>query len=299
MKQFLISIILSLSLLFSIVIGFVFYYEIDIKNIISISTQNNSTNVNPENSSGNTIITNSKIDGHVLNKSNINGDINYYKNDISIYPAIEDDINISINYMRMFDATKVPLWMSYIESPNSNYVHMHINANEKISDIIKSNPQYLGTSIWHQFSYNGYMDLLNKYNIRESDVGFLFLVLQNNTKYTFYEIEFTYNDITNSDPTQARRENLKNLLQKEETKQAAILRAGESFIWLLNVYKTNRDGFPEYYLSDIQIPKAIKYRCNNKIFVQKIREPYREKAIRVALPAIWIYQDNMAGWSGQ
>lgn len=296
MKQFVISIISSISLLLLVFIGIFFYYDIDIKNLISITTTKNDIQTHNFNDP---IITDNKIDGNVITNSNT-GDIFYSRGDITINRPLEDDINISINYMRMFDASKVPVWMLSLDKKIIGGIHIDQSTNEKINEIIKNNPQFLNTPIWKsQLFRPELIELLNKNNVKESDVGFLFLVLQNNTNHTFSEIEFIYYEIKNTNPKKATRENLKALVQKEESRRAAILRSGESFIWLLNVYKADKNGLPEFYLSDIQIPKSINYRCNKKLFSQNIREPYREKAIRVALPPVWIYQEEMSGWSGQ
>lgn len=151
----------------------------------------------------------------------------------------------------------------------------------------------------------------------ESDIGFLFIVVENNTEKSFYDIEFFYdlvkNNVISNEQLDRSYESvnldwkmqngnaltdntLGNARKMTLTKNISQLKPGESIIWLLHVYKSKNNGMPEYYLTDIEIPQKITFMVNGKTIEQDVRVPYGLKAARMYLPKDWI---SMKIWMGQ
>ncbi len=294
-----VCVFLSLTVLgiISISIPIVKFFDIDIEKALSIVFKNegnssqsievhNSENVLSQNVNGNNNIT-----------QNINGE-SY----IIIEKKSQENFKIiNFNYIRMFDIKQVPLFMRYIENTYTSCVDYHKSAQGTIEEITKENPKCFLTKNWRKFSAssNEYKEFIKKIGIPSNDVGFLFLVLENNTEQTFYDIEITFYNTKISSDKKITKELLKKIPCTKETKNIALLRPHKAFIWLLAVYKANNDGFPEYYLSDVTIPSTIEYLYNQKKQIQEIRKPYGENAITVPLPSHWISENGQCGWSGQ
>lgn len=151
----------------------------------------------------------------------------------------------------------------------------------------------------------------------ESDIGFLFIVMENKTNKTFSDICFYYDLVENNVmPNEHLRldyksvnlnwkmqngnaltdETLKNARKIPLDKRISLLQPGESVIWLLHAYKSKDNGMPEYYLTDIEIPQKVVFTVNGKTIEQNIRAPYGLKAARMYLPKDWM---SMQIWMGQ
>lgn len=150
----------------------------------------------------------------------------------------------------------------------------------------------------------------------ESDIGFLFIVVENNTEKSFYDINLSYELVKNNVMTNdvlglcesanldwkkknsnaLTDETLKNAEKIQLDKKISHLRPGESFIWLLHAYKSKDDGMPEYYLTDIEIPRKITFMVNGKTMELDVRAPYGLQAARMHLPKDWM---SMKIWMGQ
>ena len=239
-----------------------------------------------------------KRDTNINGDNNISGDNNVVlvqKTSQEKYEAID------FNYIRMFDIEKVPLFMRYIENTPTSCVDYHKKAQETIEKITKENPICFFTELWRKFSASSddYKEFIKKTHIPTSDIGFLFLVLENKSEHTFYDIEITYYDSKIPDDKKVAQKSLEELPRVKETKIVPYLRPNRSFIWLLEVYKANDNKFPEYYLSNVAIPLTIEYLYNQKKQIQPIRKPYKEKAMTFPLPAHWISENGEYGWSGQ
>lgn len=151
----------------------------------------------------------------------------------------------------------------------------------------------------------------------ESDIGFLFIIVENNTEKSCYNINFSYDLIKNNvmpneqlgpgyesanldwkkqNSNALTDETLKNAKKIPLDKRMSQLKPGESVIWLLHTYKSKDDGMPEYYLTDIEIPRKITFMTNGKTMEQDVRAPYGLQAARMHLPKDWM---SMKIWMGQ
>lgn len=151
----------------------------------------------------------------------------------------------------------------------------------------------------------------------ESDIGFLFIVVENDTEKSFYNINLSYELVKNSvmpndvlgpgyesanldwkkqKSNALTDETLKNAKKIPLDKRISQLKPGESVIWLLYAYKSKDDGMPEYYLTDIEIPRKITFMVNGKTMELDVRAPYGLQAARMHLPKDWM---SMKIWMGQ
>ena len=153
----------------------------------------------------------------------------------------------------------------------------------------------------------------------ESEVGFLFFILENNTEKPFYDITIEYKSIKsllkkndqlmlafyNSMPDidwdepgalALHDRNIETADWETSVKKIALLRPGEAAIWLLSIYKSQNNGMPEYYLENVEIPLTINLYSAGKEISQKVRPPYGLSAARIPLPKDWL---SMKSWMGQ
>lgn len=150
----------------------------------------------------------------------------------------------------------------------------------------------------------------------EGDIGFLFIVVENNTEKSFSDITLSYELVKNNimvndtlglcesanldwkkkNSNALTDETLKNSEKIQLDKRISQLQPGESVIWLLHAYKSKDDGMPEYYLTDIEIPRKITFMTNGKTMEQDVRAPYGLQAARMHLPKDWM---SMKIWMGQ
>ena len=246
-------------------------------------------------------------DGAIVNINNyqgFKGDIN----PITIYYGEKnnDKENIfTINYMRAFGGTKVPLLMKYISGrKNSLIVSPEFEKvwndrwGGKINPITKN---FWGTIIDDQRNLEEYFK-----GIDENKIGFLFLVLENNSNDVFYLIEPSFYNIPNKrwknlNETALNDNEISNKINNNQIEEIAdykvsFRRPGEALIWLLSVYVANSDGMPDYYLTDVQRPIKIKFTAKGKPIEQEIREPFGLSAARLPLPTDWI---DIRAWEGQ
>lgn len=148
-------------------------------------------------------------------------------------------------------------------------------------------------------------------NFNENDIGFLFLILKNENDARFHEISLEYieyqnplqifvdNDDIESYNDFLEKKNPENIalspkrLKNGITKEIKIsnVRPNDTFLWLIAIYRSNRsNGLPEFYISNIIVPKKIYAVLNNDTCVQLIREPFGESSARILVPI---------GWQGQ
>lgn len=157
--------------------------------------------------------------------------------------------------------------------------------------------------------------------IDEKEIGFLFIILENITDHSCYDIELIYHEIKNELPitpvtaslsypdedvfklnwASRRAIALKDSEIPESkkvlnTRRIASIDPGEAVIWLLSIYRAKKDGMPDYYLTDVQIPLKINFLGKNQRIDQEIRPPYGLQAARLALPRDWF---SMRAWVGQ
>jgi hypothetical protein len=144
-------------------------------------------------------------------------------------------------------------------------------------------------------------------------IGFLFLILSNTTKQTLVDIEISFYEYPNKlkikDWIWADSSNLFKLnwpdprllaltdtgIQEtadpiESSVKIASASLGESFIWLISIYRADTDGLPLFYLTDVQIPREIYGLINGTKRRQHLRKPYLLQAARVIVPYGWFGQ---------
>lgn len=280
--------------------------------------------------------------------------------------------SFSIQYMRAFGASKVPLFMQYVISKDGDNDIIAAPEFRKYWRERWEKPLYpVANNIWNEIinndmtfeqiyaktieperdqvinfylskNYDNYNERryivmklekgfgknidpnwnTRKNEINESDIGFLFIIIENDTDVNFYNVELLYDEIKNninidhflsslyspsdnifkldwkSPRSIAVKEDMIEKVEKvKESKNIACIRKGEAIIWLLCIYSAKKDGMPDYYLSDIQIPYKLRFIIKGKRQIeQEIRAPYGEKAARISLPKDWL---SMQIWMGQ
>lgn len=129
------------------------------------------------------------------------------------------------------------------------------------------------------------------YNEQSNKIGFLFIIIQNKSEYSIFDINLKY-------LVYEKNFMINNLNKngKLEERNIACLYPDEAVIMLLGAYKANLEGMPEYYLSYFQQPVNLHYISNGKQVEQSVRKPYGLKAARILLPQNWM---SMRAWIGQ
>nr|WP_299067694.1 hypothetical protein [uncultured Allomuricauda sp.] len=154
------------------------------------------------------------------------------------------------------------------------------------------------------------------------DIGFLYLILENFSEHRLDDIELFYKNISNSsvkllkmpvnphfaeefeksiDSFPKRTEYLNSIglaidteekLRNSEEKKLFLpkMLPKQSFIWVLSVYFKDDIGYPKSYLSDITKPLKVKYKINGKEYTEILREPGKDKSIKINLPLGWYGQ---------
>lgn len=82
----------------------------------------------------------------------------------------------------------------------------------------------------------------------------------------------------------------KCLSQSLDTIRVANVRPGDTFIWLVSVYRCDPDQLVELYLTDVIVPLSFEIITDRGTFSQPIRQPYGKGAARLFIPQ---------GWAGQ
>lgn len=146
----------------------------------------------------------------------------------------------------------------------------------------------------------------------DEDIGYLFLVLQNTSGEILRDVDMTWIEYTNPlrrrdfgaggdsvlgtlswpEPrvralTDAR---IDSMAGKRSTRSIASIAPGDSFIWLLAVYRAKRNGLPEFYITNVYTPVETTYTVGGSRVTAAVRAPYLERAERVLVPYGWVGQ---------
>jgi len=153
------------------------------------------------------------------------------------------------------------------------------------------------------------------------DIGFLYLILENFSENRLDDIELFYKNLPNESAELlrmpdnyhyeksfeegivkiTRTEYIENIGLAKEKEEALLsteeqklflpkMLPNQSFIWILSVYFKDEKGYPKSYLSDITKPLKVKYKINGKEYTEIIREPGKDKSIKINLPFGWYGQ---------
>jgi hypothetical protein len=155
------------------------------------------------------------------------------------------------------------------------------------------------------------------------EIGFLFIILENFSKNRLDDIELVYKHLPNTSNMPLKspsinedmsvedfersimdisREELIGKIGNAEIKENELRRTEEkslflpkmlpnqSVIWILSIYIKDKSGYPVAYLSDITQPVKIRYKVEDKILEESIRQPYKDKAMKINLPWGWYNQ---------
>lgn len=146
---------------------------------------------------------------------------------------------------------------------------------------------------------------------KPSDIAFLFVILQNKTGATLEDIELNCRSYTN--PLQLRPYESRHLFDPiskmlnpehealndqlidlaapmSDSKKVALLNRNESLIIALSAYRSNKEGFPHFYLTDVTVPIEVSASVKGVIVNQQIRKPFLDKAAKVLVPNGWFHQ---------
>lgn len=220
-----------------------------------------------------------------------NGTIIVHSSQVSHNEGLQ---SLSIQYLRAFDAKKVPLFMKYVIARDVR--DSIATPSKEFEEFWKQKwpKPLLPLTNDHNWTHiiDNYQSIDEIYKETSSEIGFLFIIIENITQYPVFDINLEYlvyekNLIV---------DNLINSSGKAEVKNIAYLKPDEAFIMLLGAYKSKIDGMPEYYLTHFQKPLNLHYLLNGKTIKQSIREPYRLNAARILLPGSWM---SMKAWTGQ
>lgn len=154
------------------------------------------------------------------------------------------------------------------------------------------------------------------------NVGFLFLLIENSTENRLDEIDisykyekanaplFKYDSVNHSNIDSLKESKVKfrshdelkevfgssasfeEKLKKNEIEKKRLpsLKPGQSIIWLLNVYLKDDKGYPSSNLLDVTKPISVTYKIEETTITEEIREPLKDKALKITLPNGWYYQ---------
>jgi len=291
---------------------------------------------------------------------------------------------VALDYMRLFGANAVPLFMHVFESRDSliqmrdggeykntfYYVgDYHTKGkndymSKELIDFWKNEWEYnkalpLKTDLWTRFSGNwlgcrelfytslspsfkdysafinenqfimGFdeeeLDSLDKVfqpseeNMPAStDIGFLFVIITNNSDVDIYDVVFQYEFFKNSLKMESLLHksgkyhddmSFKKASQKPTPRSIALsedsirllkpdnrainlasLKAKKSVIWLLSIYRKKKNGLPDFYLTDVNVPVRCEFSIDGHPYYDSLRQPYGEKAGRINIPDGWYSQ---------
>ncbi len=142
-----------------------------------------------------------------------------------------------------------------------------------------------------QYSTKEVLDALKE---RSKKVGFLCLILENSSDKEISDVKLNYkefqkgNIFSNVVPYNLAQRRLKR--EKIQQKIYSTLKPKESFFILLSCYVADKNGFPSNYITSLDQVISIDYTQNGMQKNMKIREQYREKAIRKNIPFGWYNQ---------
>lgn len=128
-----------------------------------------------------------------------------------------------------------------------------------------------------------------------SNVGFLCFILENTSETEIEEIELEYVQFDHEKPISSQTVS-EVLVQEALDKgpiQSQILASIEgkgNYVMMLSCYQKNASGYPEAYYSSVMKLKQLRYKYRGQEFVQEIRAPYKDAAMKVFLPFGWYKQ---------
>lgn len=157
------------------------------------------------------------------------------------------------------------------------------------------------------------IDIDNLDGITSENIGFLFLIIKNDSKKTLHDVAITYKKYENKfklynyhDDNYEEKINRENnvalktalspvdLKTKEkfllEEKVISAFEPEDTFIWLISIYKKDINGFPEKYLTNVYEPVSVSYNKNSENINTVIRKPYKDNAMRISVPSGWFGQ---------
>lgn len=151
---------------------------------------------------------------------------------------------------------------------------------------------------------------LNPPGLKSKDIGFLFLIITNDSDEKITDLEFKFTEFENQYSTRAYEYgNLfkdlssyqspseialhgvdQNTVGVEKIVKVSAIEAGKSLIWLTSIYRADREGLPDVYLENVLRLDRITAKKGRATFKRKIREPYGKLAAKVEVPYGWFSQ---------
>lgn len=125
------------------------------------------------------------------------------------------------------------------------------------------------------------------------NVGFLFLILKNESINTLKGIDISYDIFLHTDRIEFYVSSLNDKTASVSSQSLKLLelKPEKSVIFLLSIYERNmKSGFEKRFLYDALIPRKMSYKIGNKMKSIDIRAPLREEAAVVLLPFGWYQQ---------
>ena len=144
------------------------------------------------------------------------------------------------------------------------------------------------------------------------DVGYLFAIFEHVGKNPIYDVALQLDWYANplgrnrrfADPSPHMRRRIGGsaaaiALKPEQLEKPGVpqilriasIEPGESFITLLQVYRSDTDQLPEYFVSDCYVPRSWKWEDSSGHHLQQaIRPPFGKTAARIAVPSGWFGQ---------
>lgn len=143
-----------------------------------------------------------------------------------------------------------------------------------------------------QYSVQQVRDALKR---RSLEIGFLAVILENTSGVTLRSLRFHFLEVVKTAPLTLPVEDAQKVeesLKTERDKQLTLpsLRAGQSVIWLLAIYRKDDKGFPASYLSSVTRPVRVEFSVSGKQESVAVRKPLLDKAATVAVPYGWYQQ---------
>lgn len=202
------------------------------------------------------------------------------------YPK-KNNSALEISYMRVRGESKCSFFMHAISSQNTPL----------LSEVNMSNcPLALQTPLWKRASSIG-KEAIAKRQIADFDIGYLFLKVENKSSHGISHITVCYDNISLT--KRIAEKDISTTSTSYQCKKIPYLHQGQSFIWLIQMYKADNNDFPEYFIADVTIPTSITYRWQGSYIEESIRRPLKEEAMRVALPRDWPFLEDTVGHTGQ
>lgn len=133
--------------------------------------------------------------------------------------------------------------------------------------------------------------------LQSGNVGFLFIVVENSSRYTLTNVYIDYEVFYQNDTQDLFWENLDldgdeliDDMEKTRTQRLPDMSPGEQFLILSSIYAAGDDNFERFQLTPLELPLAINYKTEGRDQMERIRLPRRRAVFPIPMPLGWYRQ---------